>query len=320
MENILIISFILSFYVAWSIGANDETMAPIAGSDLSSILVITLIGGIASLLGAIFFGHQVEHTIGTDLLVSNVSPDEILIIVFSIASWITFSSWQGWPISTTHSAVGAAVGLGLIKNGLAGVRWGTISRIIGAWIISPILGLILNYVATKIIMNFVRAKIKGYVKYMRLSRISSYLLLVLGGFMSFLRGANDIGNATAFLSTQTGYNQIFIRGVIGSGLLIGLVILGKRVLKTVGMEIVKLTPLKGFTTQFCAAIILFLATWLGLPLSSSHVLIGTVVGVGFAEEKWVNIKKIYNLIGIWIGTFFGAGIICGLTYIVGSSI
>jgi len=315
MDYVLLLALIVAFYVSWSIGSNDETMAPLAGIGFIDILMITVIGGVSALIGAITLGQRVEHTMGQELIVGSVTSLEALIIVFSIATWVTLSSWRGWPISTTHSAVGSAVGMGLIKWGIQGVAWGRVLAIMGAWVASPLVGLAFSYLIAKVLMRIIKSKIRGLVNYVKAARLSAYTLFALGVVMSFIRGANDIGNATAFVNVQSGYNPVVIRALIGVGMTFGLIILGRRVLKSVGVELVELTPYRGLFAQLCATFILFGGTWLGLPLSSSHVLVGSVVGVGLAENTWVNFEKLLNIFFVWVFTFVGAAGICIFIYL-----
>jgi PiT family inorganic phosphate transporter len=257
MDYVLLLALIVAFYVSWSIGSNDETMAPLAGIGFIDILMITVIGGVSALIGAITLGQRVEHTMGQELIVGSVTSLEALIIVFSIATWVTLSSWRGWPISTTHSAVGSAVGMGLIKWGIQGVAWGRVLAIMGAWVASPLVGLAFSYLIAKVLMRIIKSKIRGLVNYVKAARLSAYTLFALGVAMSFIRGANDIGNATAFVNVQSGYNPVVIRALIGVGMTFGLIILGRRVLKSVGVELVELTPYRGLFAQLCATFILF---------------------------------------------------------------
>jgi len=316
MEYILQLALLIAFYVSWSIGSNDETMAPLAGIGFIDILKITIFGGVSALLGAVLLGQKVEHTMGQEILVGSVSSLEALVIVFSIASWITISSWRGWPISTTHSAVGSAVGIGIIKWGVKGVAWTRVLSIMGAWIASPLIGMVFSFLVSKTLMKFIRSRVKGLINYVEAARISAYVLFISGIIMSFVRGANDIGNATAFVNIQSGYNPVLIRGIIGVGMTFGLILFGRRVLKSVGVELVELTPYRGLLAQLSATLILFGGTWLGFPLSSSHVLVGSVVGVGFAENTWINFEKLFNIFIIWIGTFIGAAGICMVLFLL----
>jgi len=316
MNYVLILAVVLAFYVAWSIGSNDITMGPLAGSGFLNLSLITAIGGFSTFLGAVLLGQNVEHTLGHEILSGSITDVETLIIVFSIATWITLSSWRGWPISTTHSAVGSAVGLGLVKWGLSGVEWMRIYGVVGAWIASPIIGLGLSYILWKISLAYIQRNIKGLMTYVKASRFSAYFLLVICSFMSFVRGANDIGNATAFISAQMAPNPLLVRGLGGFGMLLGLMMLGRIVLKSVGNEIIKLTPLKGLSVEICASLILFIATLWGIPLSSTHTMIGSIVGVGLAEDSWVNFSKIINIMLTWIGTFIAAATISITTYLV----
>lgn len=315
MDVILPLVFGLAFYIAWGIGSNDQNMAPLKGSGLLNITAITVLGGISAVFGAVLMGHRVEETIARGLLSGTVVPVETLIIVFSIATWLTIASYFGWPVSTTHSAVGAVLGLGLIKWGIYGVVWNNVIKILVTWVASPVIGLTATLSLVRVTKNFLRYRMRGLRMYIRFTRYCAYFLLVWSCFMSFIAGANNIGNATAFLSVQSVYDPIAVRTFIGLGMLLGLVVLGRKVIKSVGSKLVELTPVTGLSTQICVSSVMLVGTYLGIPLSASQILVGAITGAGLAEGNWINLNHLSKIFCIWLATFLGAASISIVTYL-----
>ncbi len=311
MEFLLLMSFVLAFYVAWSVGANDETMAVLAGSGFTSILAACIIGAIMDFLGAVLLGYKVEETMGEKLLAYKIDLVDTLIIVAAVATWLVLASYRGWPVSTTHSAVGAAIGLGIYKWGISGVRWESLLNVVAGWVISPIMGFIGAYVTCKIFDFFLAKGIKGLRKSLRVARIASLTLLAWASYTSFFRGANDIANATAFLSAVY-ENPLMVRLISGFGMALGLVMLGRRVVKSVGVELVELTPVMGLAIQISVALTVSIGTLMGLPLSGTHILVMAVAGIGVAKRIWINIKGLKEILATWIVTFPGAAVLAVL--------
>ncbi len=309
MEGLLLIlSFALAFYVAWSVGANDETMAVVAGSGFGSLSFAVAVGAIMDFLGAVFFSEKVEHTIGKGLLAVELSLYDVFVITAAMATWLVLASYKGWPISTTHSAVGAAMGLALYKVGIGGVKWWALGNVALAWALSPLFGMIGSYLTCKLLDSLVRARLAGMRTVLRAARISALIVLAWAAFTSFSRGGNDVANATAFLVTV--YPDPFVVRLIGGiGMALGLLILGRRVVKNVGNELVEITPLTGLAVQVSVALVLFVGTLLGLPLSGTHILVGAVAGIGLARKVWINIKGLKEIALTWVATFPGAAII-----------
>ncbi|MCD6469424.1 inorganic phosphate transporter [Candidatus Bathyarchaeota archaeon] len=316
MNLVLLISFGMTLYIAFSIGANDETMAPLAGSRFIRVSAAALLGSLMAFLGAVFLGYKVEETIGKKLLVGPITATDVLIIVFSIATWLTIASWWGWPVSTTHSVVGAAIGLGLMKRGVGGIAWGNMGRIIGAWVASPLIGLLSTLILDKVIKRLLYRQINGLRQQMELSRKAAFLLLAWTSLTAFSRGANDIGNATAFLSAAVSQDPLLIRIIVGIGWIFGLTILGRRVIKSVGLNLVNLDPMTALVAQISVALTMFIGTLMGLPLSGTHVLVGAITGLGLAEGTWINIKGLKEIFYTWIATFITAAGISAATYFI----
>ncbi|RLE68486.1 MAG: hypothetical protein DRJ45_07900 [Thermoprotei archaeon] len=308
MDLLLILVFMLAFYIAWGIGSNDETMASVAGIGLFSLNTIVLLGGLMDFLGAIIFGYKVEETLGKGILIASLSHTDVLIIIFSIASWLIIASYKGWPISTTHSAIGALLGCGIIKFGIQSINFNTLYNVFLGLILSPIFGLFsamfIEIFLDKIFLNY----FKGLEKRLILTKIFSILLLIFTLITAFFRGANDIANATAFLSIVYG-ESLYIRIINGIGMALGLIILGRRVIKSVGNTLIELTPLTAFSVQISVALIMSIGTLLGIPISGTHVLVSAIIGTGIIRKIWINIKGVREILFTWIITFPGAALL-----------
>ncbi|HDI74550.1 MAG TPA: inorganic phosphate transporter [Thermoprotei archaeon] len=302
MEPLLLASFLVAFYIAWSIGANDETMATLAGSGMVSVALAALIGAIMDFLGAVFMGYMVEETIGRGLIVREVGIADTFIILLAVATWLVVASYRGWPISTTHSTVGAAIGLGIYKYGFTGVQWSSLLKVIASWILSPLTGLLgaiaVYYVSRKVYLR----KIRGLKSLLKVSKYSTLLLAVWTSYTAFFRGANDIANATGFLSYVSG-SPLLTRLICGAGLALGLLILGRRVIKSVGVQLVELDPFTALCAQVSVAVTMCVGTLLALPLSGTHVLVSAVLGIGVAKKTWINIRGVEEIVATWVLTF-----------------
>jgi len=308
VDILLLLLIVTALYVAWSVGANDETMALVAGLNMFSISLVVAVGAILDLLGAVTFSYSVEKTLGERLLSFRLTIVDALIIVFAIASWLLLASLKGWPVSTTHSAVGAAIGLGIFKAGLGGVNWRVLGEVVGGWILSPVLGLVGAYVAIIALNRAAGRLIRGFDAEFRTRQLSGWMLFAWAGVTAFSRGANDVANATAFL-TPFASNPDTMRLLGGIGMALGLYMLGRKVVKNVGLELVELDPLTALGVQLVTAVILLVGTYMGLPLSGTHILVSAIIGAGLAKRVWVNTSNLKEILLTWVATFPGAAVI-----------
>jgi len=311
----LIIVFGIALYVAWSIGANDETMSLLAGSGFVNVLMAAALGGIMAFLGSIFFGYRVEATVGKGLVLMEITLMDVLVIMFSVATWMTAASYWEWPISTTHSTIGAAIGLGLIKGGLGVINWGSLTAVAIAWVLSPLIGLFGTVLTVKVIERVWHKYAFGLRSEIKIARGSAVLLLIASCFTAFSRSANDIAKATAFFSVIYG-SPLLVRFVGGVGMMLGLLVLGRRVIKSVGLNLTKLNPMTALSAQVTTALTIFIGTFLGLPLSTTHILVGAVIGVGLTKGIWMNVKGLKEILYASIATFLGTIIISVIIYLV----
>ncbi|MCH9608632.1 MAG: hypothetical protein S4CHLAM45_12130 [Chlamydiales bacterium] len=385
----LIFALILGFYVAWTIGANDvaNAVGTAVGSGSLTLRQAVIIAAIFEFAGALFLGSNVSQTVETGIvnpvLFINDSTDFILGMIASLVAtgvWLQIASYFGWPVSTTHSIVGAVLGFGLVLGGYQFIIWGKIGSIAISWVISPILGGTVAY----LIFSMIRKRILydknplwaakkmtpwlvfftffsltvilffgglrgflgrfnlfellslgvvtggvaaliawGLLRRLKLSKeslrfdlvekIFVKLQIIVTCFMAFAHGSNDVANVIGPLSGIINALQgkpilhhtipFYLLVLGGIGIVIGLATWGWRVIETVGKKITALTPSRGFAAGLGAAVTIMLASKLGLPISTTHVIVGAVLGVGFARGLGaINLDTIRDIVISWVVT------------------
>ena len=289
--------FALAAYIAWGIGANDETMMIAASGTQISINRLALIGAIATCIGAIAYGSIVEETIGKGILTIPASTQTGLTIVAATATWLTIVSYSGWPVSTSHSTVGAVIGYGIISGSL---NWPKLNTIFLSWLLSPIIGLVSSYLIMKPLSRF--SKNHGEASE---SRKAILILIVCALAQEFWQGANNVGNATSFLSA-TFEQPVLSRAFGGVFLMVGLLTLGRRVLITAGLRIARLSIVSAIGTQVIIVALNIVGTLYGLPLSGTHISIACLIGAGLATNTEVDYKMCRRIALYWLITLPGA--------------
>jgi len=216
--------------------------------------------------------------------------------------------------------VGVITALAVAKWGLHDVRWATIGYVAVSWVASPFIGFAGSVAIHRVTRILLRDRVKGLVPQMKLARRSTVLLAFWVLLTSFSRGANDIGNATAMLGEVAELNPLAVRGFIAAGMALGLFVVGRKVIQAVGVDLVNLDPISALSSQIAVAFTMLAGTYLGIPLSGTHVLVGVVVGLGLSKSIWVNVKGAKEITYTWIATFLGAAAISRALYILVSTI
>ncbi|MFX1418383.1 MAG: inorganic phosphate transporter [Promethearchaeota archaeon] len=306
---ILTIFLVIAIIIAFGIGANDETFAGIYGSRILNMKQILILATIFAILGAFILGEAVSKTVGDDIILS-IDNAIVITILISTAIWLILSSALGLPISTTHATIGAIIGLGITP--IVSIEWWTIVELSIWWILSPIIGFIASFLVYKLMHHYKVKHLNGFQSYEKTERIFSYIVLIVICVTAFSRAGNDCSNAVGIV---VGIGEIQINLLLlltGLSLAGGLIVLGRGVIKNVG-RITELYPSTAFATQIPTAAILFIGTALGIPLSGSHMLVASLIGLSKASHTPVK-RGLWKIVLIWFLTFPMAGILSIILY------
>ncbi len=454
------LTILFGFYMAWNIGANDvaNAMGTSVGSGALTLRRAVIVAAVLEFAGAFLVGDAVTDTLRSKLfdasqLDAMTLGCGMLSALLASGIWLQIASYFGWPVSTTHSIVGAVIGVGCVTVGVGEIHWGEVGKIASSWVISPLLAGAISYILFRIVLvkvfykknpvaaarrvtppmvfivltvmllvtglkglkgmwprigvetpspaviwcaatllgaiGFFIAKrmlgkappeeqqdanhlLNSYVarglekagmhlrrvadtsqgviqdraaslltevddlarearhhamqspphsEFKEVERIFSYLQILTACFVAFAHGANDVANA---IGPMAGAIDAFRDGVVhakatvpawllalgGLGIVIGLATWGWRVIETVGKRITELTPTRGFCAEFGAAVTILIASVFGLPISTTHTLIGAILGVGLARGIGaLNLSTMRDIVASWIITIpAGAGL------------
>jgi PiT family inorganic phosphate transporter len=312
----------IAFLAAFSIGGNDETLSPAVGGKVFSVRRAVIIGAITNLIGAIFMGEGVSEKVGSDLVGGRMlTLNMVFAILISMAIWLMVASaTKGLPISTTQCIVGSVVGivvfapfLGVSGWGVEAVTWSVIIQIIVGWVLSPIIGFFISAAVFSLVRRKQRSA-KGLNDRERQEQIAAY---VLAGFLvitSLSRGGNDVANAVAPLVNLPEFQgtlnigalslqAVFIPLLIGGlGMGLGLIILGRKPLRMLATEVVTLSPSSALSASVSVTLVMFVGTFLGFPLSGTHVLVAALIAVGWIGQTPIQKKQAKNILISWLIT------------------
>ena len=405
MTIYLILAGVFGLFMAWGIGANDvaNAMATSVGSGALRIKQAVILAAIFEFAGAYLAGGEVTKTIRKGIVETDAfAADPNLLIwgmlaaLLAAGTWLAIASRKGWPVSTTHSIVGAVVGFAAVGIGMDAVNWGKVGTIVMSWVISPLLAGTLSFIIfrsiQKLILNtenpvasaikygpfylfmvgfvialvtikkglkhvgldietdqaFLYAILLGVVvavlgsvlirkvktdpkkdkhfNFTNVESIFAVLMVFTASAMAFAHGSNDVANAVgpmaAVISTaQTGLiaSKSALPGWVlligGIGIVFGLATFGYKVIATVGKKITELTPSRGFAAELAAAGTVVLASFTGIPISTTHTLVGAILGVGFARGIGaIDMRVVGNIFMSWVVTLPAGGLLAILFF------
>jgi len=478
---LLYIALAFGFYMAWNIGANDvgNSMGTSVGSRALTLRQAVILAAIANFAGAVLVGSKVTDTVRkgiTDPMIYADNPETLLYgmlaALLAAGFWLQIATSFGWPVSTTHSIIGAVVGFGVIAGGVDSIDWVKVASIASSWVISPLLSGIVAFIAfsliRKLILNskdmmlatkrivpiifglvilvmslvllfkglkhlnldltlresvlisgmlgfgawavsglflhgvdinrykrkfvlnqqravddnlmvsrslrkslnykdknleyasgsvynrldnlydgmnqladdiedsaYSEAKKGGREDYYFVERIFGYLQVLSAAFVAFAHGANDVANAIGPLAAVVSIIQtkqvlmqvgvpLWLLLMGGVGIAIGIGTLGWKVMETIGKKITEITPSRGFAAEFSAAMVIAIASKMGIPISTTHTLVGAVIGVGMARGiSSINLGVVKNIVISWfvtipVGAIFAIIIYYILRFIFGT--
>ncbi len=397
-EILIMLAIGFGLFMAWGIGANDvaNAMGTSVGSGAITFKQAVIIAVVFEFAGAILAGGEVTETIRKGILDTALFTNDPHLLVYGMlasllaaGTWLLIASSLGWPVSTTHSIVGAIVGFGAVGIGVEAVDWDQIVKIIMSWIASPVLagalaiiifkslqtlvidtqhpfanakkylpyyvlfmgfiislvtlmkGLkhvdslkhisadptlslmiaggfgVLAFVVAKVVMQRIKIDPKDDkdFAYTNMEKLFAVLMIITASAMAFAHGSNDVANAIGPLAAVYSIVEaggdinsksslpLWILLVGGGGIVFGLATYGFKVMKTIGKGITELTPSRGFAAELAAATTVVLASSTGIPVSTTQVLVGAVLGVGIARGlATLNLRVINTIFMSWIIT------------------
>lgn len=384
---------LFGLFMAWGIGANDvaNAMATSIGSGALTVKQALLVAAVFEFTGAVLAGGEVTSTIRKGMIDTAAFVDQpdtlifgMLAVLLAAGVWLLVASRKGWPVSTTHSIVGAIVGFAIVAVGADIVKWAKVGTIVVSWVASPLIAGIIAYLTFTSIKwlilirpdPLVRARryapmyifisvflivlvtlFKGlkhvgleldttscYViafglalavasvgwwfiaripvdkkanrrfHFATVEKVFGVLMVITACSMAFAHGSNDVANAigpvAAVVSVaregvvgQQSPVSIWILILGGLGIVVGLATYGRHVIATVGSEITQLTPSRGFSASIAAAFTIVFASGSGIPVSTTHTLVGAVLGVGMAKGiSAINLGIVGRIFLSWIIT------------------
>ena len=389
----IVMAALFGLFMAWGIGANDvaNAMAPSVGSKAITIKQAILIAAVFEFAGAVLAGGGVTSTIRRGIVDSTLLAGQPELLVFGMLGsllaagvWLLIASRFGWPVSTTHTIIGAVVGFAAIGIGVHAVQWPQVGRIALSWVVSPVLAGAVAWALFRSVqililqrddpLLYARRYVPGYIfltgffmtlvtvmkglshigidistaqayalavlfgaviaaigtlfilripyqepdkrdfHFVTVERIFGVLMVVTACAMAFAHGSNDVANAVGPVAavvsvalsgdvTQEAIVPIWILVLGGVGIVIGLATYGHRVIATVGQNITALTPSRGFAAGLAAAATIVMASGTGLPISTTHTVVGAILGVGLARGiAAINLRVVGGIFMSWIIT------------------
>jgi PiT family inorganic phosphate transporter len=398
---------LFGIFMAWGIGANDvaNAMATSVGSRALTIRQAILVAAVFEFLGAVLAGGEVTSTIRKGIVDSEllVGAPELLVYgmlasLLAAGTWLLIASRNGWPVSTTHSIIGAIVGFAAVGIGIDAVQWGQVGTIVMSWVVSPLTA---GFIAFLIYMSVVRlilsqedplARARRFVPvyiflaaftivlvtilkglkhvgfdlsltksyflavgiaigiavvgalaihrikpdpkaekkqhFYTVERVFAVLMVVTACSMAFAHGSNDVANAIGPLAAVISVANSGIVGaqaklpiwvllIGGTGIVIGLATFGIHVIATVGRKITQLTPSRGFAAELAAATTIVIASGTGIPISTTHTLVGAVLGVGLARGiEAIDLRVVGRVFVSWVITIPAGAILSIIFFLI----
>ncbi len=400
------LAILFGLYMTWGIGANDvaNAMGTSVGSGAITVRQAIIIAAIFEFTGAFLAGGHVTSTIRKGIIDPAPIANNPEILVFGMLAsllaagvWLMIASYRGWPVSTTHSIIGAIVGFAIAGIGIDSVKWVKIGQIAASWVVSPVLGGLIAFILMKSIrhliletdnpfksakrwspayvflvgfiislvtlfkglkhlnfhlsvpMSFAVATAIGAVitgigwvlidrihvdaaadrefHYASVENVFAPMMLFTAAAMAFAHGSNDVANGIGPLAAVVSIlesggqvaqeaalpNWILIMG--GVGIVVGLATMGVRVMRTIGTRITALTPSRAFCATLAAASTVVLASRTGMPVSTTHIAVGAVIGVGLARGIGaIDLRVIGGIVVSWFVTLPIGAVLAALAF------
>jgi PiT family inorganic phosphate transporter len=308
MHETILIIVVLAIFFDVSNGWNDSAnaIATVVSTRVLSPFKAVILAACMNILGA-FVSTAVAKTIGEGV----VNPAAVTHLVV-VAALLTAFLWNaaltrlGMPISCSHALIGALMGSSVAYGGVAILNFAGLKMIFLSLLLSPAIGVLLGYLVMKLLLKFFGAYSPG-----TLNRTFGRLQLISSAFMAFSHGSNDAQKAMGIITLALVSDGVlssmkvpfWVILTCASAMGLGTAMGGWRVIKTLGVNMLKLEPIHGFAAETTAAATILVSTHFGLPVSTTHVIATSIMGVGatkrFSAVRWGLAGKI---VMAWIFT------------------
>ena len=305
----------LAAYIAWTIGANDAANPTdtAVGSGALTLRKALLLFSAFAFAGAMIQGWMVMKTFGKGVAEITELWDAVAAAA-ATAAWVTLASLKGLPISTTHSAVGAVIGVALTKMLLGypeAINLGVLSAVVLSWVTSPLGAMALAALLYPLARGLY-ARLGG-----RADSVFRWLLIGALAYSAYSFGANDVGNAVgvysafAHVAGAAWFDPRVLAALGSAGIMLGGLTVGRRVIQTVAFGITRLDLATGFAAELSNALVVWLFTTVpsllfgyGMPISTTHASVSAVIGVGLAKygRRGVDWGTIAKIVAGWVLT------------------
>ncbi len=297
-----------------------NSVATIVSTRILSPKFAVLWAAFFNFIAFLFFGLHVAGTIGKGIVdVSVIDKQVIFGALMGAIIWDIITWWLGLPSSSSHALIGGLIGSALVKAGSSSLVWAGIQKTLLFIIIAPVSGFILGMVLSWLVFRFLyKANPFKVDKVFRIGQLVSAAMYSLG------HGSNDAQKTMGIIASL-----LFSAGYLGpefhiplwiilscnAAIALGTMFGGWRIVKTMGQKLSKLRPVDGFCAETSAALTLYVSSALGVPVSTTHTITGSILGIGTVKKassvKW---KVANNIIIAWIITIPAAASISALFY------
>ena len=316
---IICIALVFDFVNGFHDAANS--IATVVATRVLAPAQAVVLAGVFNFLAAFFLGTGVASTVGKGFVNTNiVTPEVLLAGLIGAIGWNVVTWYFGLPISSSHALIGGYAGAALAKAGIHGLIVGKWPSTLAFIVIAPVVGLALGYLSMVAVYWIFRRYSPG-----RLDRFFRHAQILSASLLSCAHGTNDaqktMGIITAVL-VAGGFQKSFRVPdwvILASACAMGLGTMsgGWRVVRTLGTRLTRLKPRSGFCAETGAAISILFATWLKLPVSTTHVVAGAVAGVGSIQRvRAVRWNVAGNIVVAWVLTIPAAALSAGIVFAI----
>ena len=315
---VVVLAYLFDFSNGWHDSAN--AIATVVSTRVLSPLVAVLMAAVLNVAGA-FMSTEVAKMVGQGI----VDPSAVsqLVVASALSGailWNLVTLWLGLPSSSSHALIGGLVGSGLVHGGQEVVKLSGLRKVLEAMVLSPFFGFLMAFLLM-VLISWVFFRTQRGVA----TKLFSRLQIVSAGFMAFSHGANDAQKAMGIITlallsaglipTAEVPMWVIVSCALAMGL--GTAMGGWKIIRTLGMRVVKLEPVHGFAAETGAAVVLMTTAQIGLPVSTTHTITSSVMGVGAVKRlsaiRWgVTARILYA----WVFTLPSTALLAALIYVL----